>query len=173
MLNHSCRPNLWSTVTDSTITLAARRAIHTGEELRINYVTDPCGYPGMPWALREERQAYLLKFYGFPCDCELCREGCPFVESALCGQCGGDARPRAGGGAGTVCKDCGMEEAGASAPGAMSLSQCVRGRGGLPLSRVKSTHTDTLTMTACVSISQADSVPVCVQVRGNSPRPND
>ena len=123
MLNHSCRPNLWTRVANGQIEVRARRVIGSGEELCINYVTDPCGYPGLPWALRKERQAYLLQGYGFSCTCELCEVGQAFVESGLCPGCGGEVRPQPGGAA--VCLQCGLE-AECPAPGLKELAKVQR-----------------------------------------------
>ena len=67
-LNHSCRPNAhaaWSE-TLQMVTLHALTPIARGEELTI------CYGGGGDGATREQRQAALLRTFGFACCCELC-----------------------------------------------------------------------------------------------------
>ena len=95
--------------------------ILAGEELCFSYplgMADEVGFPGMPWALRHERQEYLKSCYDFVCKCELCSNGALGVESSLCLFCGGEVRPRQGDAA---CEACGHALGGL--PGAKEAMQ--------------------------------------------------
>ena len=66
-LNHSCDPNIeWRSVNGTNkVEFIALRGIEKNEELFISYIDQSLS--------REEREAELLRLYGFACTCSRCR----------------------------------------------------------------------------------------------------
>src|SRR5277367_2525120 len=66
LLNHDCNPNLYSySLPNGSIVARVCKPVTAGEELCRSYFVS---YQ----ETLQVRQAYLLKFHGFECSCELC-----------------------------------------------------------------------------------------------------
>ena len=69
---------------------------------------------GMPWDIRSSRQKHLLDSYDFNCQCVLCTEGCPGLQSLNCMACAGELRP---GTSGSIVEcSCGTKMSNAGSP---------------------------------------------------------